>query len=270
MDRSLITVLKHEKSNSIKSGIYNKIQVDFAFNSNHLEGSKLSHDQTRYIFETRTVGTEPARVEDIIETVNHFRCFDYIIDTFGQPITEDYIKELHRILKSGTYSSENSDAVIGDYKKYPNHVGDIDTSAPKNVQRDISKLLNSYEASETGLYKIIDFHAEFEKIHPFYDGNGRVGRLLMFKECLRYNIVPFVINDLHKSFYYNGLKQWQTGKEKGYLIDTCLLMQDDMKEALDYFEIDYDKKSIKSSDILKEQPAPKPVIVPKQSHGRER
>lgn len=237
--RTLINVLKDEKSRRISGGIYNKLQVDFAFNSNHIEGSKLSHDQTRYIFETKTVGAEPARVDDIIETVNHFRAFDHIIDTFDSPLTEDYIKKLHSILKTGTLSADSPEAVVGDYKKYPNYVGDMKTSRPSDVAANVKKLFEEYEKLEKVTFDdVLDLHARFEKIHPFYDGNGRVGRLVMFKECLKNGIVPFIISDEYKGYYYNGLKNWQQGGEKGFLRDTCLLMQDNMKSVLDYFEIE--------------------------------
>lgn len=240
MERNLVNVILGEKANQIKGGIYNKLQVDFAYNSNHIEGSKLSKEQTRYIFETRTVGAEPARVDDIIEAVNHFRSFNYILDTIEEPLSSSYIKELHRILKSSTLNSENPYAVVGDYKKYPNFVGEMKTASPKDVSEEIEKLLKHYNALEKiSFYEILDFHARFEKIHPFYDGNGRVGRLIMFKECLKNDIVPFVISDEYKGYYYNGLKEWQSRGEKGFLTDTCLLMQDNMKALLDYFEIEY-------------------------------
>lgn len=233
---NLIQRLKDEKEDSIKGGIYNKLQVDFAYNSNHIEGSKLTHDQTRYIFETHTIGAEPTRVDDVIEAVNHFRCFDYILDTYNEPLTEDYIKDLHRILKTGTFDSAKSYAVVGDYKKYTNEVGPLQTTSPKNVAKDISKLLNMYQ-DNMSFDDILDFHARYEKIHPFYDGNGRTGRLIMFKQCLDNDIVPFVIEDKFKGEYNRGLYEWQSGREKGYLRDTCLFMQDYMNQVLDYFEI---------------------------------
>ena len=236
----LIERLLDEKKYKIPGGVYNKLQVDFAYNSNHIEGSKLTHDDTRYIFETHTVGTESARVDDIIETVNHFRCFDYILDTINEPLSEEYIKKLHKMLKTGTFSAMAEEAVVGDYKKFPNEVGNISTSAPKQVSRNMQKLLSDYSAKLEITFKdILDFHAEYEKIHPFYDGNGRTGRLIMFKECLKNDIIPFIIDDEYKREYYRGLKEWQTGGEKGYLIDTCLFMQDHMKEIMNYFEIPY-------------------------------
>lgn len=249
-DKSLLNILIFEKNNRIKGGIYNKLQVDFAYNSNHIEGSKLSHDQTKYIFETKTVGIEPARVNDVFEAANHFRCFDRIIDTINEPLDGNYIKELHRILKSSVMEDSHH-SVVGDYKKFPNYVGDIQTTAPENVAYEINSLMAKYNSlQKITLYEIIDFHAAFEKIHPFYDGNGRVGRLIMFKECLKNDIVPFFIDDEYKGYYYQGLKQWQSGKEKEFLADTCLAMQDIMKKNLDYFGIVYDKTEIKSSDIL--------------------
>lgn len=251
MSRHLIDVLLDEKTNGIKGGVYNKLQVDFAYNSNHIEGSKLTHDQTRYIYETQTVGIEPARVNDIFEAVNHFRCFDIILDTFQEPLSGEYIKKIHYSLKNGTLSAESHEAVVGDYKKYPNFVGDMETTAPKDVASTLDKLIFSYNTLNlVTLYEILDFHAKFEKIHPFYDGNGRIGRLLMFKECLKNNIVPFFIEDTHKAFYYRGLKEWQDNGEKGYLVDTCLMMQDKMKTILNYFKIEYDKTEINSKDIL--------------------
>lgn len=255
MSRNLTEVLSDEKNNKIKGGIYHKLQVDFAYNSNHIEGSRLTHEQTRYIYETQTVGTEqPARVDDIFEAVNHFRCFDYVLDTLSEPITPLYIKELHRILKTGTISSGSSEAVIGDFKKYPNYVGDMQTAAPEEVGLMIDKLIADYNKSDKiSLYLILDFHAAYEKIHPFYDGNGRTGRLLMFKECLKNDIVPFLIEDTQKLFYYRGLKEWQSGGDKAYFVDTCLLMQDKMKALLKYFRIDYDSAELSCEDVLRSQ-----------------
>lgn len=249
MERNLLNVLLSEKKNKVKGGIYNKLQVDFAYNSNHMEGSKLSHDQTRYIYETKTIGGEPARVNDILETVNHFRCVDFALETISEPLSEEYLKTLHRILKTGTLGEESFEAVVGDYKKYPNYAGDMKTASPEEIPLLIQRLLSEYEPMKKTLYAIIDFHARFEKIHPFYDGNGRVGRLIMFKECLKNSIVPFLVEDVEKSFYYRGLKEWQSGGEKGYLVDTCLMMQDTMKATLDYFRIDYDKSEVLCRDV---------------------
>lgn len=251
MARDLISVLLAEKAGKISGGIYNKLQVDFAYNSNHIEGSKLTHEQTRYIYETRTVGIEPTRVDDIIEAVNHFRCFDKVIDSYKDKLTPDYIKSLHYTLKNATLSADSKEAVIGDYKKYPNYVGDMKTASPENVKASIDALLRDYNMIESiDLYDILAFHAEFEKIHPFYDGNGRIGRLLMFKECLNNDIVPFFIEDTYKGYYYRGLKEWQSDGEKGFLIDTCLMMQDKMKSILDYFRIDYDKTELTAQELL--------------------
>lgn len=238
--RNLLDVLLFEKANQVSGGIYNKMQVDFAYNSNHIEGSQLTHDQTRYIYETHSVVETSARVNDILETVNHFRCFDYILERINEPLTADFIKDLHFILKNGVIIGNDMEAVIGDYKVVNNFVGNIATAAPADVAREIDNLLGDYEGlEEASFYDILAFHADFEKIHPFYDGNGRVGRLLMLKECLRHDIVPFYIIDEQKVFYYRGLYEWQTGGEKGYLIDTCRFMQDNMKQTLDYFKIDY-------------------------------
>lgn len=237
----LVKVLLDEKIHGIKGGIYHKLQVDFAYNSNHIEGSRLTYDQTRYIFETQTVSIAPARVDDIFETVNHFRCFDYVLETLYEPLTADFCKELHRRLKMATISSGSEEAVIGDYKKRPNYVGNMQTTAPEKVSAAMDALIaERSKKGINGLGDVLDFHAQFEKIHPFYDGNGRVGRLIMFKECLENNIVPFLIEDLYKGYYYRGLKEWQTGGEKGYLMDTCLFMQDQMKRVLDYFRIQYE------------------------------
>lgn len=238
--RHLIPVLQSEKQYKTKGGLYNKLQVDFAYNSNHIEGSKLSHEQTVFIYDTKTVGTEPAKVDDILETVNHFRCFDMIIQDIDNPLTENFIKSLHRTLKTGTFSSEAPDATIGEYKKFPNYVNDMKTTHPKDVESEIRKLLQEYNSKKAHTFDdILDFHARYEKIHPFYDGNGRTGRLIMFRECLKSNIIPFIIADEYKAYYYRGLKEWQMGREKGYLRDTCKLMQDNMKNILDYFEIKY-------------------------------
>lgn len=245
--RTLISVLQTERQYQTKGGIYHKLQVDFAYNSNHIEGSQLSHDQTQYIFDTHTVGIEPARIDDIFETVNHFRCFDILLQTLNKPLTEDFIKLLHKTLKTGTLSSQLPEAVIGEYKKYPNFVGNLKTTPPKQVETEINELLARYHHTNTHTFdELLDFHAKYERIHPFYDGNGRTGRLILFRECLRNNIIPFIISDQYKVYYYNGLKQWQTGGEKGYLRDTCLLMQDNMKNILDYFEIPYDGDHITS------------------------
>lgn len=237
----LIERLKDEKLHKISGGIYNKMQIDMAYNSNHMEGSCLTHDQTRYIYETHTLESNtPVNVDDITETVNHFRCFDYVLDHYDELLSEDFIKHLHYLLKNNTFSAQSKEAIIGDYKAFPNYVGEIQTSRPKDVHRNMNALLTKYNKKEKASFDdVLGLHADFEKIHPFYDGNGRVGRLIMFKECLRNDIVPFIITDEYKSYYIRGLYEWQNGGEKGYLRDTCLLMQDNMKKVLEYFEIPY-------------------------------
>lgn len=238
--KTLLDILKYEMNNKIKGGIYHKIQIDLTYNSNHIEGSKLTHDQTRYIYETNSIGIEEntVNVNDVMETVNHFRCIDLIIDKANFEISEKFIKKLHFILKTGTKSSNNERLTVGDYKKYPNIVGNMETTKPENVPNEMQKLLNGYNKDKTkNLIDILNFHYYFESIHPFQDGNGRVGRLIMFKECLKNDIVPFIIDDEIKLFYYRGLKEWKN--EKGFLTDTCLSAQDKFKSYLDYFKIDY-------------------------------
>ena len=237
---TLLDILRDEKANRYSGGIYHKTQIDLTYNSNHIEGSRLTHDQTRYIFETNTIGmeNEVVNVDDVIETVNHFHCIDNIIDHANAVLTEKWIKELHLILKSGTSDSRKEWFAVGDYKKLPNEVGGMDTALPEEVADRMKILLEEYNnKEEKTLEDILDFHVKFERIHPFQDGNGRVGRLIMFKECLKYNIVPFIIDDDLKMFYYRGLKEWN--REKGYLTDTCLTAQDRYKAYLDYFRIPY-------------------------------
>ena len=237
---TLLDILQDEKKNKYSGGIYHKTQIDLTYNSNHMEGSRLTHDQTRYIFETNTIGIEKEtlNVDDVIETVNHFRCIDMIIDHAKTALTEKFIKELHLILKSGTSDSRKDWFAVGDYKKLPNEVGGMETALPEEVANRIKGLLTEYNRNEEKAFEdILDFHVKFERIHPFQDGNGRVGRLIMFKECLKYNIVPFIIEDDLKMFYYRGLKEWN--HEKGYLTDTCLTAQDRYKAYLDYFRIIY-------------------------------
>lgn len=220
---TLLDVLQDEKANKYAGGIYHKTQIDLTYNSNHMEGSRLTHDQTRYIFETNTIGIEKEvlNVDDVIETANHFRCIDIIIDHAKLALTEKFIKELHLILKNGTSDSRKDWFAVGDYKKMPNEVGGMETALPEEVADRMKKLLSEYNNKEEKTFDdILDFHVKFERIHPFQDGNGRVGRLIMFKECLKYNIVPFIIEDNLKMFYYRGLKEWDN--EKGYLTDTCL------------------------------------------------
>lgn len=236
----LLSILREQKNMKLKGGIYHRTQIDLTYNSNHIEGSRLSHEQTRFIFETNTIGItdQSVRVDDIIETTNHFRCIDLIIDQADEKLTEDFIKKLHLILKSGTSDSTKDWFMVGDYKRFPNEVGGIETSEPKMVHKEMVRLLKEYNAKkEKTLEDIIDFHQRFESIHPFQDGNGRVGRLIMFKECLSNGIVPFIITDELKMFYYRGLHEWN--HIKGYLMDTCLTAQDFYKRLLDYFQIKY-------------------------------
>lgn len=237
---TLLDILQSEKKNKYSGGIYHKTQIDLTYNSNHIEGSRLTHDQTRYIFDTNTIGVENEvlNVDDVIETANHFRCIDMIIDNAKATLTEKFIKDLHLILKNGTSDSRKDWFSVGDYKKMPNEVGGMATALPEEVADRIKVLLTEYNnKEEKTLEDILDFHVKFERIHPFQDGNGRVGRLIMFKECLKYNIVPFIIEDQLKMFYYRGLKEWNN--EKGYLTDTCLTAQDRYKSYLDYFRIGY-------------------------------
>lgn len=236
----LLKAVREQKDGKIKGGIYHRIQIDLTYNSNHIEGSKLTHDQTRYIFETNTIGISEGtvNVDDIIETTNHFRAIDYIIDNTDGKLTEAFVKHLHFLLKSGTSDERKSWFRVGDYKKLPNEVGGNVTVEPENVHKEINALLKEYNGKKyPTLEDIIDFHQRFEAIHPFQDGNGRVGRLIMFRECLRFGHVPFIITDELKMFYYNGLRNWPT--IKGYLMDTCLSAQDNFKILLDKFRIKY-------------------------------
>jgi Fic family protein len=238
--QTLLDILQDEKKNKYSGGIYHKTQINLTYNSNHMEGSRLTHDQTRYIFETNTIGieNEVLNVDDVVETANHFCCIDMIIENAKAMLSERFIKELHLILKNGTSDSRKDWFAVGDYKKLPNEVGGMDTALPEEVADQMKVLLSEYNAKEAKtLEDILEFHVQFEKIHPFQDGNGRVGRLIMFKECLKYNIVPFIIEDSLKMFYYRGLKEWNN--EKGYLKDTCLTAQDRYKTYLDYFRIPY-------------------------------
>ena len=240
--KTLLSVLQEEKQTKYAGGIYHKTQIDLTYNSNHIEGSRLTHDQTRYIFETNTIGVENEvlNVDDVIETSNHFRCIDLIIDHAASTLSEHFIKKLHHILKTGTSDSRKDWFAVGEYKRLPNEVGGMQTSLPEEVADKMKALLSDYNAvPKKTLDDILDFHVRFERIHPFQDGNGRVGRLIMFKECLKYNIVPFIIEENLKLFYYRGLKEWYN--EKGYLTDTCLTAQDKYKAYLDYFRIPYEK-----------------------------
>ena len=240
--KTLLSILQEEKRTKYAGGIYHKTQIDLTYNSNHIEGNRLTHDQTRYIFETNTIGVENEvlDVDDVIETSNHFRCIDLIIDHAASTLSEHFIKKLHHILKTGTSDSRKDWFAVGEYKRLPNEVGGMQTSLPEEVADRMKALLSDYNAvPKKTLDDILDFHVRFERIHPFQDGNGCVGRLIMFKECLKYNIVPFIIEENLKLFYYRGLKEWYN--EKGYLTDTCLTAQDKYKAYLDYFRIPYEK-----------------------------
>ena len=234
---NLLAHLKEEKKAKRKGGLYHKTQVNLAYNSNRIEGSKLTEEQTRYIFETRTIGfkdQEAVPVDDIIETSNHFIAFDYLLDTIDKPLSNNLIKEFHRILKTGTSDSTKEWFNVGKWKKMPNEVGGIETSLPKNVQKNMNELGLWYNSlNEIVFENIVEYHFRFETIHPFQDGNGRVGRLIMFRECLKNNIIPFIIDNEHKQFYYRGLKEFENVRE--YLIDTCLSAQDTYKEWVKYF-----------------------------------
>ena len=238
---TVLDILKEEKRSSYSGGIYHKLQIDLTYNSNHIEGSRLTYDQTRYIFETNTicVQDEALNIDDVIETVNHFRCIDLMIDRANEVLSEKFIKELHFTLKSGTSDSRKEWFAIGNYKKMPNEVGGMETALPEEVADKMKNLLIEYRSKKEKTFDdILDFHVKFERIHPFQDGNGRVGRLIMFKECLKYNIVPFIIDESLKMYYYRGLKEWN--KERGYLRDTCLTAQDQYKRYLEYFRISYE------------------------------
>lgn len=237
---TLLDILRDQKEGKYSGGIYHRTQIDLTYNSNHMEGSRLTRNQTRYIFETNTVGVENEvlNVDDVIETVNHFHCIDLVIDHADDILSEKFIKKLDLTLKNGTSDSRKDWFAVGEYKKIPNEVGGMDTALPEEVADKMKTLLKEYNViKEKTLEDILDFHVKFERIHPFQDGNGRVGRLIMFKECLKHNIVPFIIEDNLKLFYYRGLKEWDN--EKGYLTDTCLTAQDKYKAYLNYFRIAY-------------------------------
>lgn len=236
----MLQALREERQMKVKGGIYHRTQIDLTYNSNHIEGSRLTHDQTRYIFETNTIGIEgeSIRVDDIIETTNHFRCIDIIIERAEEKLTESLVKELHLTLKAGTSDIRKDWFAVGEYKRLPNEVGGNETTSPENVHREMKALLREYDSRKRKTFEdIIDFHQRFESIHPFQDGNGRVGRLIMFKECLSNGFVPFIITDELKMYYYRGLREWNNAR--GYLLDTCLTAQDSYKSMLDYFRIRY-------------------------------
>ena len=235
---ALLLRLRQEKEAGMKGGVYHRVQVDLTYNSNHIEGSRLTLEQTRYIFETNTLGvtSQSTNIDDIMETVNHFRCIDYVIDHADTPITEEHIKHLHAVLKNGTTDSRKDWFAVGDYKRFPNEVGDHATTAPEQVPIAMKELLRVYNAKKEKTFDdLLDFHYRFECIHPFQDGNGRIGRLLLFKECLRCGIIPFIITDDLKAFYYRGLQNWET--EPGYLRDTCGLAQDRFQQIMEYYKI---------------------------------
>lgn len=238
--RKLIDILKAEKESKLSGGIYHKLQIEMTYNSNHIEGSQLTHDQTRFIFETKTIGIqdETIKLDDIIETSNHFRCINLAIESANTKLSESLIKQFHYILKNNTSDQDKNWFRIGDYKLLPNEVGGKSTCPPEQVKERMIDLLTKYHSiKEVTIEDIIDFHYQFETIHPFQDGNGRVGRLIALKECLKHNLVPFIITDKIKEFYYRGLKEYS--REKGYLMDTCLYGQDIVKAYLDYFKIEY-------------------------------
>lgn len=236
---NVLDILREQKNMKLKGNLYHNTQITFAYNTNHIEGSKITEDQTRYIYETNTLLAEKDSItdlDDVLETANHFKLVDYMLGIADKKLTEKMIKEFHKILKEGTSDSRKDWFVVGDYKKLPNEVGGLKTTDPKNVESDMKKLLDWYGSlKQVTINEIIEFHAKFEKIHPFQDGNGRVGRIIAFKECLKNNIVPFIILDKDKLFYYRGLNQYQTNKEKGYLIDTCLNAQDQYKAVIEHF-----------------------------------
>ena len=237
--KTLLSILREQKEARLSGDIYHRVQIDLTYNSNHIEGSRLTHDQTRYIFETNTLGVTDGsvNVDDVVETANHFRCIDLVIDSASSALSEKYIKELHLLLKNGTSDSRKSWFAVGDYKKLPNEVGGKETTAPEQVHDAIRALIAEYNALPNVTFEdIVAFHVRFERIHPFQDGNGRIGRLLMFKECLKHNVVPFIIDERHKLFYYRGLAEWDS--ERGYLLDTCLSAQDQFRKVLEYFRIE--------------------------------
>ena len=236
----LLAALREQKEAKMKGGIYHRIQIDMTYNSNHIEGSRLTKEQTRYIFETNTLGitTEITNVDDIMETVNHFRCIDYVIDHATDKITETHVKQLHLLLKTNTSDSRKSWFAVGDYKRLANAVREEETVQPKDVHSKMKSLLAEYNSKKKASFDdLLDFHVQFEHIHPFQDGNGRVGRLLLFWQCLQNAIVPFIITDDLRLFYYRGIQNW--GKINGFLRDTCLTAQDNFKAILMYFKIKF-------------------------------
>lgn len=236
---NILECLKEQKEMRLKGNLYHNTQIKFAYNTNHIEGSTLTEEQTRYIYETKTILFENdtiVKVDDIIETTNHFKLVDYMLEIAKEPLTEEIIKQFHKILKEGTLDSKKQWFKVGEYKKLANEAGSMKTTLPKNVQKEINKLIQWYNSlNKITIEDIIEFHARFEKIHPFQDGNGRVGRMIAFKECLKNNIIPFIILDKDKLYYYRGLREYQNNKEKGYLIDTCLNAQDQYTNIIEYY-----------------------------------
>ena len=245
--RDLLQVLRDEKDARMPGGIYHRLQIDLTYNSNHIEGSRLTHDQTRLIFETRTIGAGEGavNVDDVIEAVNHFHCIDYVIDTAGQRLTQAYIKRLHGMLKAGTQDASRDWFAVSDYKRLPNEVGGVETAKPEEVEGRMAEPLSWYadlgkaDPDQVGLDQILEFHWRLERIHPFQDGNGRVGRLIALKECLKHGVVPFIITDELKTYYYRGLSEYS--REPGYLRGTALTGQDYVKKLLDAFRVPYDE-----------------------------
>ena len=234
----LLSRLRDEKASKLKGGIYHRTQIDLTYNSNHIEGSRLTKEQTRYIFETNTLGitTENTHIDDIIETVNHFRCIDYIIDHATDKITEAHIKQLHLLLKTNTSDSQKDWFAVGDYKRLANEVGGEETAKPEDVHKRMKALVSEYNTlKQVTIDDILNFHVQIERIHPFQDGNGRVGRLVMFWQCLQSGIVPYIITEELRLYYYRGIQKW--GDINGYLRDTCLTAQDNYKALLYYFKI---------------------------------
>lgn len=236
---NVLEVLREQKEMGLKGNLYHNTQIMFSYNTNHIEGSRLTEEQTRYILETNTIlfeGGTVASVDDILETANHFKLVDYMLDIADQNLTEDIIKKFHKILKEGTMDSRKEWFNVGDYKKLANEAGNMKTSSPKQTPKDMQKLMEWYNSlAKVTIKEIIEFHARFEKIHPFQDENGRVGRIIAFKECLKNNIIPFIILDKDKLYYYRGLKEYQNKTEKGYLIDTCLNAQDEYTKMIEYY-----------------------------------
>ena len=238
--RYLLKRLLNEKKNHTPDGIYAALQIDMAYQSNRIEGSGLSKELVISMFQKHSISGNNIRVDDVIEALNHFRCLDFLLDHYAQPVTEKQVKHYHKLLKQGTFDADSPAAAVGQYKKYANMVGDMETVSPEKTAAEMQKLVAEYQAlADPKLDDLLAFHAAFEKIHPFYDGNGRVGRLILFQQCLQTDVLPFIIENDYKEYYYRGLREWQMGGEKGYLRDTCLLMQDHAKALLSRYGIPY-------------------------------